>query len=229
MRGSRKRIRLVVRGRADRWRVAHISSGTTGCVYPRPFAPEQVSGRGDPLQAVVRDLRRHFVAPLELVERDVVPERAQPWDDDAAALIDGENLIGGAVRDQEARLAVRLGADDEARRERGDAREEIAVGEAERDGVGRAVGEAAERDAPDPPPGAGTRARARGSGTRRRRRTRRESRPTSCRASPGRTPRPPLDPPPARSGAACRRRSGSRRAETRVAAPCRRPAPRASG
>ena len=49
------------------------------------------------------------------------------------------------MRDEEAWVPVRFRAYDEARRERGDAGEEIAVGQAERDRVRRAVGKAAQR------------------------------------------------------------------------------------
>jgi hypothetical protein len=87
------------------------------------------------------------VTALELAEGHVEPHRPQFRYDDAAALIDRQNLIRGPVRDEEARTAVGLGADDEPRRERGNARKEIAVGEAERNRVGRAVGEAADGDA----------------------------------------------------------------------------------
>ena len=70
--------------------------------------------------ATVEFLEGHFVAaPLQLRH------------DDAAALIDRQNLIGFAVRHEEPRFSLRRAANDEARREGDDAAEEIAIDEAE--------------------------------------------------------------------------------------------------
>jgi hypothetical protein len=49
------------------------------------------------LQPFVGDGSRDFVSTRELAERDVMPERAQARHDDAAALVDRQNLIGGPM------------------------------------------------------------------------------------------------------------------------------------
>src|SRR5436305_738123 len=104
------------------------------------------SDGGDPSQAFGRDIGRHLVAAVELADRHVVPQRFQPRGDDARALVDRQYLIRDAVREEKARAAVRWRADDKSRREGDDPGKEVAVGEAERERVGGAVGEAADRD-----------------------------------------------------------------------------------
>ena len=100
------------------------------------------------LHAFTRDPGRHFVAALELLVGDVVAALLERRNDPAAAAIDRQDLIRCAVRDVEARLSLRRTVHDEPRRERQDAREEIAVYQPERERVGGAIGEPADRDAP---------------------------------------------------------------------------------
>ena len=86
--------------------------------------------RDHPAHRVGGHVRRHFVAAVELsANADVVPLRAQLRDDDPAALIDRQDLIGLTVGDEEPRPATNRRRDDESGRERRDTWKEIAVGE----------------------------------------------------------------------------------------------------
>src|SRR6185436_15594666 len=63
------------------------------------------------------------------------------------AVIDRQNLIGGAVRDEQPRAPLRRRAHDESGRAGDHTWEQVAVGKAEGERVRRAVGEAADRQA----------------------------------------------------------------------------------
>ena len=85
-----------------------------------------------PLQRFARDLGRKLVSSVEFLEGDVVAHRAEPRHHDAAALIDRQDLIGRAVREEQPRFAVCRRLDDEPRRAGHDTRKQIPVNETER-------------------------------------------------------------------------------------------------
>src|SRR5262245_28078517 len=72
------------------------------------------SSPGGPLERFRRDRRRHLVAAVELAERHVVAAALQIRGDAAAAAVDRQDLIRGAVRDEELRMSGGLPLGDEA-------------------------------------------------------------------------------------------------------------------
>ena len=92
----------------------------------------------EPLDRCGRGRRRGFVPAAEAAVGDVVAGLAQLGDDGVGAL-DREDGVERAVRDEDAWDAVLLAAEDAAGRERHDRGKEVAVREAERERVRRAV------------------------------------------------------------------------------------------
>jgi hypothetical protein len=78
------------------------------------------------------------VGAVELAVVDVVARAFALRQDAATALIDREDLIACAVRDEESRASVRVDRQNESGRERDDALEQIAVREADPGIVGEA-------------------------------------------------------------------------------------------
>ena len=82
---------------------------------------------------------------FELVVADLVARLAQLRDDAPAGAVDGQHRVVGPVRDIELRPAVGCGRCGEAGRVGENALEQVAVDQAQRQRVGGAVGEAADR------------------------------------------------------------------------------------
>src|SRR5215207_8222663 len=93
------------------------------------------------------DRGRDHVAAFELAVAYLVAGALQPGDDPAAAAVDREPPVPGAVRDEDARRARLAGRCKEPRREGEHVREEVAVGQPEREGVGGSVGVASHAEA----------------------------------------------------------------------------------
>ena len=75
----------------------------------------------------------------------VVPRVLELRHDPPAALVDREDLVARAVRDEDVRSRVRVDGEDEPRRERDHALKQVAVRQADPDRVRRAVGEPFDR------------------------------------------------------------------------------------
>src|SRR6185436_13574911 len=90
-------------------------------------ACDEASLAGEPGERLVREVVTDLMAAVELPERDVVAAALQLGDDAPAALVDRQDLVVGAVRDEELRLAVLRPVDDEDGREGDEAGEEIDV------------------------------------------------------------------------------------------------------
>jgi hypothetical protein len=103
------------------------------------------SRRGEPARGVLGDVRRHGVRPVELVDFRGNARCLQPRDDPAARPVDRQHRVGAAVREIDVRRARPGCRDQEAGGERDDVGEEVGVGEPERQRVGGAVGETADR------------------------------------------------------------------------------------
>src|SRR5512140_711099 len=100
-----------------------------------------ISSAGEPLECGMSDLRRQFVDAVVAHVRDVVPLGDELRDDGVACAVDEQALIVDSVGHEHTRLAAAIRSEHPAGRERDDLLEEIAVGETERQRVGRAVGE----------------------------------------------------------------------------------------
>ena len=83
--------------------------------------------------------------PVELAVLHVVPRALELRHYPAAALVDRQDLVACAVRDEHVRARVGVDGEDKAGRERDDALKEIAVRQADADRVRRAVGEPFDR------------------------------------------------------------------------------------
>ncbi|CAA9265316.1 MAG: hypothetical protein AVDCRST_MAG10-2933 [uncultured Acidimicrobiales bacterium] len=88
------------------------------------------------------------MASLELAEADVVAVPPERGHDAAAAALDGKHVIRDPVRDEHLWATLPAGRGRVARRERDDSPEQVAVGEAEPEGIGGPVGEALHGDLP---------------------------------------------------------------------------------
>ena len=99
-----------------------------------------------PRQGFARYRRRYCVAALELAIDDIVPSVAHSPDDLPAARIDRQYLVLRPMRDEEPRLTPLGRRHHEAWRERDHVREQISIRDAEREGVGCSIGEAADGD-----------------------------------------------------------------------------------
>ena len=82
---------------------------------------------------------------VEFAVFDVVPLPLELRNDASAALVDRKDLIARPVRDEQTRAGVRVEGQDEPGRERDDPLEQVAVREADADGVGGPVGEPFDR------------------------------------------------------------------------------------
>src|SRR5437899_706988 len=89
----------------------------------------------EPLHSRLPHLWTGGVPAVELIEAQVVAVALEPRRNAAAALVDWENAILSAVRQEHLRLAVRCARNDEARRMPDDMREDVAILEPERDCV----------------------------------------------------------------------------------------------
>src|SRR3982750_3491245 len=75
----------------------------------------------EPRRRLRQESRWHTMAAVELVVLHIVSGVLEPRHELAARLIDRQDRVAGAVRDEDLRLAVERAVDDEARRERRDA------------------------------------------------------------------------------------------------------------
>jgi hypothetical protein len=87
------------------------------------------------------------VATVELVEGHGVAGVVELGGEAPAADVDGQDLILGSVRDEDPGFPVDLDGDEEARGVGHDRAEEVAIGQAERQRIGRPVRDAADRQA----------------------------------------------------------------------------------
>lgn len=103
--------------------------------------------RQEEVQRLTSNPRRDGGWAIEFAVADIVAGALRLRDDPAAALLHREDLIAGAVRDEEARAVPPRGRRHASRREGEDVTEQVAVGDPDRERVGGAVGEAADRQA----------------------------------------------------------------------------------
>lgn len=104
-------------------------------------------GFTEPLDPHACDLRRGAVRAVELFVGDIVSGAVELGNEEAATVIDRKDLVLAAVGDKDAGIAFLTGRSDEAGGEGEDVGEEVAVGDANREGVRGAVGEAFGGDA----------------------------------------------------------------------------------
>src|SRR5580765_1297494 len=84
-----------------------------------------------PRYCIPRDVGRDGMGPVEFPVLHVVPSALELRHDPAAALVDREDLVARAVRDEDVRSRVRVDREDEPRRERDDTLKQVAVRQAD--------------------------------------------------------------------------------------------------
>src|SRR5918997_1022840 len=102
---------------------------------------------GEPACCFARDGGRNHVAAFELAVAYLVSGAFEPGEDPAAAGVDWEPPVPGAVRDEDSRRALLARRRQKPRREGEHVREKVAVGQSEREGVGGPIGVAPYADA----------------------------------------------------------------------------------
>ena len=99
----------------------------------------------DKPRSAFRRSRRHGVRSVEFPVFHRLAALFRARERSPARRVDRQDLIGLAVRDEDARPAARRAGDDESGRARDDVREEVAVGEPDRQPIASAIGKSADR------------------------------------------------------------------------------------
>src|SRR5215207_241906 len=152
--GSTVRLSLKRRGCLSAWprEMRLLCSERRSYLSAAPVARRQWVGASsasvsEPGSRLTSDARRYHVAALELAVAYLVSGAFEPGDDPAAAGVDREPRVVGAVRDEDTRRASLAGCRKKPWREGEHVREQVAVRYTEGESVGSPVGVASDRHA----------------------------------------------------------------------------------
>src|SRR5918997_3254374 len=112
---------------------------------PQALASVTLGLGGKPLQRLACDRSRHGMGTVELPIADLVSSALELGNDPSAAAVDWQHVVVHPVRNEDARGSLPPCWCREAWRERKHVREEVPIGQADREGVRGPIGDTLHR------------------------------------------------------------------------------------